>query len=100
MKAFRLISLIEGTSLLILLFIAMPLKYHFEVTGVVPIVGITHGCLFLLYMVMSLSVSHQQQWSIIKWLGVFFAGMIPFGFMLVDRQLRSVTTVASTAEAG
>ena len=88
MQTFRLISLIEGLSLLTLLLIAMPLKYQFGIAEAVFYVGITHGCLFLLYMVMSLSISHQQQWSIIKWLAVFFAGVVPFGFLLVDRQLK------------
>ena len=98
MKVFRLISLIEGISLVTLLFIAMPLKYQFGVGEAVAYVGITHGCLFLIYMVMSLSVSHQHQWSIFKWLAVFFAGVLPFGFLLVDKQLRADPITAAVTE--
>ena len=41
LKAFRVLSLIEGLSLVVLLFIAMPAKYHFGISGVVPIAGVT-----------------------------------------------------------
>lgn len=88
MKSFRMISLIEGISLLILLFIAMPLKYKFGINEAVWYAGITHGTLFLTYLVMSLTTSHRQQWSIIKWLLIFLAGVLPFGFIAVDRKLK------------
>ncbi|MBL1261732.1 MAG: DUF3817 domain-containing protein [Thiotrichaceae bacterium] len=88
MKVFRLISLIEGISLLVLLFIAMPLKYQFGISEAVWYAGITHGMLFLTYMVMSLVTSHQQQWPVIKWLLIFLAGIVPLGFVAVDKKLK------------
>jgi len=88
MKTFRIISLIEGVSLLILLFIAMPLKYKWGINEAVWYAGITHGTLFLIYLVMSLVTSHQQKWPVIKWLLIFLAGVLPFGFVLVDRKLK------------
>jgi len=88
MKSFRLISLIEGVSLLVLLFIAMPLKYKWGINEAVWYAGITHGTLFLIYLVMSLVTSHQQQWPVIKWLLIFLAGVLPFGFIVVDRKLK------------
>ena len=91
LNKFRILSLIEGSSLLILLFIAMPAKYQFDMPTAVTIVGSVHGALFLAYLVMSLMVSHQQNWSIIKWLGVFLAGVVPFGCFVVERQLRNET---------
>lgn len=98
MQAFRLISLIEGLSLLALLLIAMPLKYQFGIAEAVLYVGITHGTLFLLYMVVSLAVSHQQQWTIAKWLAVFLAGVVPFGFLMVDRQLKPSNSIIPATE--
>lgn len=85
---FRSLSLIEGSSLLILLFIAMPAKYYLDVKMVVPIIGMVHGILFLGYMIMSLMVSHRHNWSILKWLTVFLAGVFPFGCLLIDRMLK------------
>ncbi|MCW8888847.1 MAG: DUF3817 domain-containing protein [Gammaproteobacteria bacterium] len=92
---FRSLSLIEGSSLLILLFIAMPLKYYLDVKLVVPIIGTIHGLLFLSYMVMSLIVSHQRHWSILKWLMVFFAGVFPFACFLLDRMLKRESATAA-----
>jgi integral membrane protein len=87
-SSFRLLSLLEGCSLIVLLFIAMPAKYQFGMGAIVPVTGSIHGMLFLIYLVMSLMVSHQREWSIAKWLAVFIAGTVPFGFVLVERQLR------------
>lgn len=89
MKTFRLISLLEGVSLYVLLAIAMPLKYLYGIDGVVPIVGILHGSLFLIYAVATLVVSHHQHWSVLKWLGIFLAGVIPFGFLVIGPRLRA-----------
>jgi len=88
MKSFRMISLIEGVSLLILLFIVMPLKYKWGINEAVWYAGITHGTLFLIYLVMSLVTSHQQKWLVIRWLLIFLAGVLPFGFVLLDRKLK------------
>jgi len=88
MKSFRFISFIEGVSLLVLLFAAMPLKYKFGINEAVWYAGITHGMLFLTYLVMSLVTSHQQQWPVIKWLLIFLAGVLPFGFVVVDKKLK------------
>lgn len=88
LNKFRSLSLIEGGSLLILLFIAMPAKYYLDIKMVVPIIGMAHGLLFLGYMIMSLMVSHRHNWSIVKWLAVFLAGVFPFGFLLIERMLK------------
>lgn len=87
LKTFRILSLIEGLSLLTLLFIAMPAKYQFGYDFVFP-VGMTHGILWLVYVVMSLAVSHKQHWSVMVWLLVLFASVIPFACIFVDRRLK------------
>lgn len=66
----------------------MPAKYSFGVPVIVPLVGTTHGLLFLTYLVMSLLVSHQYKWSLLKWLVVLLAGFIPFACFVLDRKLR------------
>lgn len=88
MKTFRIISLIEGLSLLLLLFIAMPLKYYAGMPGMVFYVGMSHGILFLLYAGFALAVSHRQGWSIGYWLFIFLLGVVPFGFLFVDHKLK------------
>ena len=89
LASFRDLSLIEGLSLITLFFIAMPAKYSFGVPVIVPLVGTTHGLLFLSYLVMSLLVSHHYKWSLLKWLAVLLAGFIPFACFVLDRKLKA-----------
>ena len=87
LKFFRLLSLVEGLSLVTLLFIAMPAKYQFGQDFVWP-VGMAHGVLWLSYVLVSLVVSHLQKWSVLAWLGALVSSVIPFGFVLLDRRLK------------
>ena len=85
---FRKLSLIEGISLLVLLFIAMPAKYSFGYVEMVYPVGMTHGILWSAYVVGSLMLSHKQNWSIGFWLLVLFASVVPFACFLLDKKLK------------
>lgn len=94
MKLFRLISLIEGVSLLILLGVAVPLRVYGGLHEPVWYVGWTHGLLFLTYGAFALVISHMREWSILRWLATFLLGAVPFGFLIVDGQLkRALRTV-------
>jgi integral membrane protein len=88
LDTFRDLSLVEGLSLITLFFIAMPAKYYLAMPVIVPLVGTTHGLLFLTYLVMSLVVSHQRGWSVLKWLAVLAAGFIPFACFALERRLK------------
>jgi len=89
LSLFRKLSLIEGLSLIILLFIAMPAKYQFAYVDSIWMVGMTHGILWLVYFVLSLAVSHQQKWSVMFWLVVLFSSVIPFACFFLDRKLKN-----------
>ncbi|MBK6758722.1 MAG: DUF3817 domain-containing protein [Moraxellaceae bacterium] len=95
-NTFRLLSIIEGLSLLFLLFVAMPAKYQFNITGIVPIAGITHGCLWLAYVVLSLVVSHQQKWSVGFWVATLGASVVPFACFILERKLKPMTSLGNT----
>jgi integral membrane protein len=99
MKFFRLLSVIEGVSLLTLLFVAIPLRTHFDMPEAVTYMGWTHGVLFLFYGATALVVSHQQGWSILRWLVMFLLGAVPFGFLYVDFQLRRLIREATAGES-
>ena len=88
MNFFRLISLLEGISYLVILSVTL----GFISRDFVSILGITHGVLFLAYFVMSLQVSHKQGWSVIVWLLVLMASLIPFAFIAVELFLRKQET--------
>lgn len=81
---FRIISIIEGLSYLLLVFIAMPLKYMFNYPMAVKIVGMSHGVLFILFFLALVMAMNRYKW---KFLGfqLFVYSLIPFGFILIER---------------
>ena len=81
---FRIISIIEGLSYLILVFIAMPLKYMFDYPLAVKVVGMSHGVLFILFFLALVMAMNRYKW---KFLGfqLFVYSLIPFGFILIER---------------
>ena len=79
--------MVEGTSLLVLLFIAMPLKYKFGYANIVPVVGWTHGLLWLVYLILTLLLSHKRGWSVGFCLLIIFVSVTPFAFLFLDRKL-------------
>lgn len=87
LKFFRMLSLVEGLSLITLLFIAMPAKYQFGYDFIWP-VGMTHGILWLSYVTLSMPVSHKQNWSVMFWMLVLLCSVIPFATFLLDRRLK------------
>ncbi|WP_353304557.1 DUF3817 domain-containing protein, partial [Sessilibacter corallicola] len=60
--------------------------------------GVLHGVLFLAYLMFSLQVSHKKGWSILIWLLVFIASIIPFAFLIVEYYLRRKLTVSEESE--
>jgi len=94
-KAFRLVSLLEGLSYLIILSVTL----GFISREFVFPLGMTHGVLFMVYLVFSLVVAQKQQWSVIVWLGIFLASIIPFAFLPVELFLKkSVEKVDEKAQ--
>jgi integral membrane protein len=84
----RIIGFMEGISLLILLFAAMPLKYLFNYPEATRIMGTLHGGLFLLFIFNTLSVGVQQGWKFrhTTW-KVLLACIIPFGTFYIDKKI-------------
>jgi integral membrane protein len=86
----RIIGFFEGISLLILIFIAMPLKYYWENPVLVKVVGQLHGILFLLFVFNTLSVGVEQKWHFknTTW-KVLLACIVPFGTFYIDNKILS-----------
>ena len=85
----RGIGVLEGISFLLLLGIAMPLKYLAGKPEAVSVVGMAHGVLFVLYGLALLHVKLAHRWSVRKALRPFLAAFVPFGPFLIDRELRA-----------
>ncbi|MCH7403240.1 DUF3817 domain-containing protein [Belliella kenyensis] len=88
LKRFRKISIAEGLSFLILLFIAMPLKYIFDVPMAVTVVGWIHGLLFVIYIYVIFPTAKKLDWSFGKTLFGLIASVLPFGPFIFDRNLK------------
>lgn len=84
----RKVGWIEGMSLLVLLFIAMPLKYIWKIPEAVKIVGWIHGGLFVLFMAVAFRVYEQRDWPFKKLLLAFIAAFLPFGTFVFDKKLK------------
>ncbi|MFK7974530.1 MAG: DUF3817 domain-containing protein [Halioglobus sp.] len=84
LKLFRATSLLEGISYLVILSVTL----GFISREFVYPLGMLHGALFALYFVLSLIASHRQGWSVLVWLMVLLAAIIPFAFLAVDVFLR------------
>ncbi|WP_345245028.1 DUF3817 domain-containing protein [Nibrella saemangeumensis] len=85
---FRLIALLEGISYLVLLGIAMPLKYWAGIPEVVKVVGWAHGVLFVAYLVTLLGAAIDRRWSFGRVVFAFIASLVPFGTFYLDKQLK------------
>ncbi len=87
---FRTIGNIEGTSYLILLFIAMPLKYIFEYPLAVKVVGMAHGVLFIAYVVLLLMAMKAYKWDFKYGTLLFIASLVPFGTFYTNKKLKKL----------
>jgi len=89
LKNFLTVAVAEGVSYLILLLIAMPLKYWGNFPHAVQYVGWAHGVLFVAFMVLLLLVWIKYKWSFGKVVLAFIASLLPFGTFVLDRKLKA-----------
>ena len=87
-KHLRMVSLIEGISFLLLLFIGMPLKYGMGILSVNKVLGMTHGLLTIVFCAVLFLIWEQKTLNS-KWcVGVFIASLIPFGAFVAESKLK------------
>lgn len=84
----RRLTLVEGVSFLLLLFIAMPLKYLAGLPIAVKICGWIHGLLFVAFCFALLQTMLAMNWTFKRAATVFIASLLPFGPFVLDRRMR------------
>lgn len=94
LKAFRTISILEGISLVLLFFVAMPMKYYFSNPALVPPIGMAHGVLFLVYVLASLITAQRYNWSLGFWLLTLLCSCVPFSFLWLEHKLKQEPVTA------
>jgi integral membrane protein len=87
-KRFATIAFWEGISYVLLLGIAMPLKYYFEFPFAVKVVGWAHGVLFVAYGIMLVLCWIKCKWSFLRVVLYFFASLLPILPFIVERKLK------------
>lgn len=85
-RRFRVIAILEGISFLVLLFIAMPLKYLADLPLMVKYVGWAHGILFISYILLAVPLFTRLKWSMERIYAVGIAALLPFGTFVLERK--------------
>lgn len=86
-KLFRITAYLEGASYLILLLIAMPLKYMYDMPLAVRIVGSFHGAFFVAYCFLLVLVWQKLKWSLKTVTLAFISAFLPAGPFVFDHKL-------------
>ena len=82
---FRIVALLEGVSYILLMTIGLYFKYQLDNDTYVKLLGMPHGVLFMLYILIAFLLRKHEQWSFINFVIILFASLIPFGTFYVDR---------------
>lgn len=88
-KNFGVVNTIEGYSYLVLLFIAMPMKYMLGYPIAVKIAGMTHGVLFILFCILLVEAWKKTNWSFKENALFFAASLIPFGTFYTKNKIKA-----------
>lgn len=88
LNRFRMIALAEGISFLILLGIAMPLKYFANFPQAVKYVGWVHGVLFVAFIYFMFEVFGTFKKPFLWLVKAFAASLLPFGTFILDKELK------------
>jgi integral membrane protein len=83
---FRVVSILEGLSYIILLFIAVPIKYLGNDESYVKLFGMPHGLLFVAYIVLAYLIKDDLKWNSKTFWIVLVASIIPFGTFYIDKK--------------
>ncbi len=87
-RTLRIVGFIEGVSYLLLLGVAMPLKYLADMPSAVRVVGMAHGILFIAFVAALVWTASVRKWPLLRSIEGFVASLYPFGTFIFDRKLR------------
>ncbi|WP_415893707.1 DUF3817 domain-containing protein [Neptuniibacter sp. PT8_73] len=85
-KLLRIVSLLEGLSYIAILSVTL----GFISRDYVSTLGMTHGILFMIYVIQVLNISHKENWTSKQQLGLMLASVIPFAFIPAEIYLRKL----------
>lgn len=83
---YRIFAWITGVMLLLLTFVAMPLKYIGDKPVLVEVIGPIHGAIYAIYVVIAFDLAIRARWGLGRTVWVLLAGTIPFASFFADRK--------------
>lgn len=83
----RVVAFLEGCSLLLLVFIAMPIKYLLGIPEATQAIGMIHGVLFVVFIFATIFISIIQKWSFTNVVLVMASSILPFGTFYIDKKI-------------
>jgi integral membrane protein len=86
---FRAVSALEGVSYALLVFVAMPLKYGYDMPQMVRVMGMAHGLLFLAFVATLALATRSRRWSLLRSGQLFVASLVPLGALWIERSCAS-----------
>ena len=86
---YRVLAYVVGVWLLVLVFVAMPLKYVVGNDTMVSVVGPIHGFLYIVYLVAVLDLAVKARWPLLRTVLVMLAGTVPFLSFVAERKVTS-----------
>jgi integral membrane protein len=87
LRNYRISAWVTGIGLLVLVFVAMPLKYFFGQPQLVALVGMMHGFLYMAYIVLTLLLAERARWKPLDALVILLAGTIPVASFVAERRV-------------
>ena len=84
----RIVGLTEAVSYMLLVGVAMPLKYIWNQPMAVRVVGMIHGVLFILFCIALVRATIVAKWPLSRALLLFVASLLPFGPFLLDKRMK------------
>jgi integral membrane protein len=91
LKRYRVIAYVVGVLLLVLVAVAMPLKYFADRPQMVAVVGPIHGFTYMVYLVIAFDLSVRAKWTFTRTLLILLAGTIPVMSFVAERKVTSWT---------
>ena len=85
-KIFRIVAFLEGVSYILLLFIAVPIKYLLDDPTYVKLLGMPHGILFVGYIIFAVIGKNKFNCSYLKFFIISAASLVPFGTFYIDKK--------------
>ena len=92
---FRIMAWIVGTVLVVLVCIAVPLRYLGDRPHLSETISPIHGFLFIVYLGVTVDLARRRGWSLLRTVGVMLAGTIPFVSFVVERRVTSEVAPAT-----